>query len=259
MRSHFVFACILLCARCGAGDTQLPAAAAKHLQDAVTALSSNEIHNALAHADSALLFAPQSSHAHFVRGQALYVLTDFAAARQAWERASALEPANFAWWQSLGDVAFQQEDYLASLNYYQRALRINPDAISWHGAAGAYWELSQTEQARSACEKALVLDSTYAPAYLSLSVIAEHEGNLRDALAHAHSALEIAVDDPQSLLTAGRLYRLLEEPTEAIPLLQKALDAAPHSSEVRYNLAQALQQAGLEDEAVQVSKGAKAP
>ena len=259
MRSHFVFAFILLCARCGTDESQLPAAAAMHLQDAVAALSSNQIHNALAHADSALLLAPQSSHVHFVRGQALYILTDFAAARQAWERASALEPANFAWWQSLGDVAFQQADYSASLKYYQRALRINPDAISWHGAAGAYWELSQPRQAQSACEKALALDSTYSPAYLCLSMIAEHEGNLREALAHAHSALELAVDDTQSLLAAGRLYRLLDEPTEAIPLLHKALDAVPHSSEVRYNLAQALRQAGLEDEAVQVSKGAKAP
>ncbi len=134
---------------------QLPPLAAVHLQDAITALHADALQDALAYADSAVLLAPEHPHAHFVQGQAEYVRADFAAARRAWERASALEPANFAWWQSLGDVAFRQSDYAASLKYYKRALRLHPDAVSWHGATGAHWEMSQPVEARRACEQAL--------------------------------------------------------------------------------------------------------
>ncbi len=252
MRRGWFIAFILLTAGCNVEEPSLPAGAAEHLQDAITALRSHAIQEALAHADSALLLAPEHPYGHFVKGQAYYLLADFAAARWAWEKASALEPAYFAWWQSLGDVAFRQADFAASLKYYERALRLSPDAISWHGAAGAYWEMSQPLEARRACEQALALDSTYAPAYLSLSMIAEHEGELHEALRLAHRAIDFGPEYTPSFLVAGRLHRLLEKPLEAIPLLQKALEAAPGSSEIRYNLAQALQQAGLSDEAARV-------
>lgn len=259
MRTAWLITLVLLTAGCEAEKPQLPIGAAEHLQDAITALRSNAIRDALAYADSALVLAPEHPYGHFVQGQAHYVSDDFVAARRAWERASALEPANFAWWQSLGDVAFQQADYAASLQYYKRALRLDPDAISWHGAAGAYWELGQSPAARRACENALELDSTYAPAYLSLSMIAEHDGELHEALRHAHHAARLAPEHPPSLLAAGRLHRLLEEPLEAIPLLRRALQATPNSSAVRYNLSLALQQAGLHDDGAKVWQGATKP
>ncbi len=259
MRTILLIALFLATAGCEEEAPQLPVGAAEHLQDAITALRANATHDALAHADSALQLAPEHPYTHFVKGQAHYVSADFVAARRAWERASALEPDNFAWWQSLGDAAFQQGDYAASLTFYERALRLSPEAVSWHGAAGAYWEMSQPLAARRACEKALALDSTYAPAYLSLAIITEHDGELREALWHALQAARLAPEHLPSLLAAGRLHRLLEEPLEAIPLLRRAQQAAPNSSAVRYNLALALQQAGLDDDAAQVWQGATRP
>ncbi len=233
--------------------------AALQLQDAVAALRESDLERALALADSAVALAPHHPHSHFVQGQAYYALAEFAAARSAWERVVTLEPRNWAWWQSLGDVTFRQQEYASSLRYYKRSLRLHSDPVSWHGAAGVYWELGRPLAARRACARALAVDSAYAPAYLSLSLIAEHAGELEQALRFAEQSMRHGPGEMASLLAAGRLHRLLGNPHEAIPLLQKALRGAPQSVEAHYNMAQALQDAGRAEQAARVMAGATVP
>lgn len=244
---------------CAAQPEALPPAAAPRLQDAIKALRESDPERALKLAEGVVALAPQHAHAHFVRGQAHYALADFAAARAAWETVAALDPGNWAWYQSLGDAAFQQRDYSASLAYYKRSLQLHPDPVSWHGAAGAYWELGKPQEARRAIARALALDSTYAPAYISLSLIAEHAGQLEEAMHFAEQALSLGPGEISFMLAAGRLHRLLGRPREAIPLLRQVLDAAPLNAEARYNLAQALRDAEMAERAARVMAPATDP
>ena len=226
--------------------------AAFHVQEAVKRLQQDLPADALAHADSAIALAPWHPHGHFVLGQANYVLGNYAASHAAWEHTARLDPENWAWWQSLGDVAFQLDDYGASLEYYERSLEMHADPISWHGAAGALWEMNRPHEAQIACEMAVALDSTYAPAYLSLAMFAEHDGLLDDALRLATTALALAPGSVPALTAVGRLTRLAGTPREAIPYLRQALQVAPDNREIRYNLAQAYHMIGESDKADKV-------
>ena len=169
--------------------------------------------------------------------------------------ASRLDPDNWVWVQTLGDVAFQEADYQASLDYYLRAVRMHPDAVSWHGAAGGYWEMGLTEEAWDACHQALILDPDYAPAYISLAMIAEHMGELDDARSYVEQSLSLTPDNPASLLAAGRLARLTGNEDYAVSVLKKALQQVPGHPEIRYNLAMALLQAGEIEQAATLLEG----
>jgi tetratricopeptide (TPR) repeat protein len=206
-------------------------------------------------AEQAVQMVPEHPHPHFILGQAHYVRGNYSEARRSWETASRLEPDNWTWLQTLGDAAFQQADYQASLDYYLRAGRKHPDAISWHGAAGAYWEMGLTEGARDACHQALVLDPDYAPAYISLAMIAEHMGELEDARYYVEQALSLSPDNPANLLAAGRLARLTGNEDYAVSMLNKALGQVPGHPEIRYNLAMALLQVGEGEQAAALLEG----
>ena len=240
---------------CGSSPAPLPESAAILLREATLALNENAPGRAISLAERAGQIAPRHPHPHFILGQAHYVSGNYTEARRSWEMASRLEPENWVWLQTLGDVAFQQEDYQASLDYYSRAVRMHPDAVSWHGAAGAYWEMGHTEDAWDACHQALILDPDYAPAYISLAMIAEHSGELEDARNYVEQALSLSPDNPANLLAAGRLARLSGNEDYAVSVLKQALEQVPGHPEIRYNLAMALLQAGESEQAAAFLEG----
>ena len=240
---------------CESAPASLPDSAAILLQEATIALNENAPGRAISMAEQAVRIAPGHPHPHFILGQAHYVLGNYTEARRSWEMASRLEPDNWVWMQTLGDAAFQQEDYQESLDYYLRAVRLHPDAVSWHGAAGAYWEMGHTEDAGDACHQALILDPDYAPAYISLAMIAEHMGDLEDARNYVEQALSLSPDNPANLLAAGRLARLTGNEDYAVFVLKQALEQVPGHPEIRYNLAMALLQAGEGEQAAALLEG----
>lgn len=240
---------------CESAQTPLPESAAILLQDATIALNENAPGRAISMAEQAVQTAPGHPHPHFILGQAHYVRGNYTEARRSWEMASRLDPENWVWVQTLGDVAFQQEDYQASLEYYLRAVRMHPDAVSWHGVAGAYWEMGLTEEAWDACHQALIIDRDYAPAYSSLAMIAEHMGDLEDARNYAEQSLSLSPDNPAGLLAAGPLARLTGNEDYAVSVLNKALEQIPGHPEIRYNLAMALLLAGESKQAFALLEG----
>ena len=234
---------------CESAPAPLPDSAAILLQEATIALNENAPGRAISLAEQARQIAPWHPHPHFILGQAHYVSGNYTEARRSWEMASRMEPENWVWLQTLGDAAFQQADYQASLDYYLRAARMHPDAVSWHGAAGAYWEMGHTGDSWNACHQALILDPDYAPAYISLAMIAEHRGELEEARNYVEQALSLSPDNPASLLAAGRLARLSGNDDYAVSVLSKALEQVPGHPEILYNLAMALLQAGKGEQA----------
>ena len=256
MRSRWLFLIQLVwILGCEPAPAPLPESAVILLQEATVALDENAPGRAVSMAEQAAQIAPGHPHPHFILGQAHYVRGNYTEARRSWETASRLEPDNWVWLQTLGDAAFQQADYQASLDYYLRAVRMHPHAVSWHGAAGAYWEMGLTAEAWDACHQALILDPDYAPAYISLAMIAEHMGELEDARNYVEQALSLSPENPASLLAAGRLARLTGNEDYAISVLNKALEQVPGHPEIRYNLAMALLQAGESEQAAALLVG----
>ena len=241
MRSLGIAIVLLQIGACrGTPDLMAPGPAA-HLELAVQALQANDASRALAHAESARVQVPMHPYPHAVKGQALYALGQFEHAFHAWQVAYNLEPRNWRWAQSLADAAFQAGRYSAALRYYQEAARIHPDPVSWHGGAGALWELGRPTETRQSCEQALELDSTYAPAHGCLSMVAEHAGDLERALLHAQAALQLDGRNPAYWLAAGRLERLRGRYHDAAALLSTAITLDPDHDEIRYNLELTLQ------------------
>ena len=232
-----------------AAEQPLDPIAATYLNQAIQALRDQDPERTLVLTDSAGAYASDHPYTYFVRGQAFYVLGRFDDARAAWGRTLALEPDNWAWWQSIGDVAFRQRNYPESLAHYRKAARMHPDPVSWHGMAGAYWEMGLPDSARLACEQALVLDDAYAPAYLSLSRMAEEDGRFPEALQHANAALRLNPDNLAYQYTAGLMLLRNNRYDEAVTALKAVEKYRPQDIGVLLNLGQALQRSGQTEEA----------
>ncbi len=232
-----------------AAERPLDPVAATYLNQAIQALRDQDPARTLVFTDSARAYAPDHPYTYFVRGQAYYVLGRFDDARAAWDRTLELEPDNWAWWQSIGDVAFRQQKYPESLAHYRKAARMHPDPVSWHGMAGAYWEMGRPDSARLACEQALTLDAAYAPAYLSLSRMAEEEGLFPEALRHADAALRLDPDNLAYQYTVGLMLLRNNRYDEAAAALKAVERHRPQNVGVLLNLGQALQRAGQTEEA----------
>jgi O-antigen ligase len=81
---------------------------------------------AIARADDALSFNPDSVPAYYVKAAALARLGDYARARSTLLQATQREPRDFVTWGLLGDLALRHGDRAQAARYYGRAARLSP-------------------------------------------------------------------------------------------------------------------------------------
>ncbi len=144
---------------------------------------------------------------------------------------------------------------------YEQTLKIAPDyAVAWVGLANNYAEqagayLRPIEEgyrlAREAANKALAINSEYAPAYAILGYIAMIFGNDPIAAAkHLEKALELEPANLDIIREAARLVEMLGRLDEANVLLEYTTARDPVSSEGHANLGRSYRVAGRWDDAI---------
>ena len=155
--------------------------------------------SALALADSAKHLAPELAEGHFARGRILTALKRFASADSSYRRALALSPDYRGAWYSLGNSALRQGKPVQAIARFQRSADNHPTAAAFVHMGHAYAELNNPDSAQAAYERALELDSTYAPAAIMMGQLHKERGALEQALAYTRRAWRLKPDDPERM------------------------------------------------------------
>lgn len=208
------------------------------------ALRQHEFQFAIRLVDSAAAIAPQNPNVPFLKARIYSELGRWNTADSAYKETLGLKPDYRGVWNNLGNNAFRQQNFLAAVNYYRKELQENPASIPWRGLGRAYVELGKVDSARSAFQEAIRIDSSFTPAYLSLTFLLEDEGEYEAALSHISQALAITPENTEYRYMVGVLQFKTMDYESAVATLRPVVEKWPWHHGSHYNLGQALVRSG---------------
>ena len=110
------------------------------------------------------------------------------------------------------------------------------DAEDWYDLA-CDLELSSTEEARTAYERALELDPSHVDAHVNLGRLLHEDGAPAAAEKHYRAALELDPDHDTAAFNLGVALEDLGRLREAMTAYERAVELDPHNADAHYNLA----------------------
>ncbi|KPK44277.1 MAG: hypothetical protein AMJ65_03530 [Phycisphaerae bacterium SG8_4] len=164
----------------------------------------------------------------------------------------------------LGRVAFQRQQYKEAINYFEKAMSIEPEADVLHYRLGmAYRALGEAERAREELAQAgerrpVIVDPLLgivhshirgAQHYLRRAAAAESEGDLQAAIGFYKVAVSVAPFDINALLRLGQLQAFSAEPEQALESFSRVLGLEPGNAIANYFFGTLLEQRGEDAEA----------
>jgi serine/threonine-protein kinase len=177
-----------------------------------------------------LRMTPDNAPAYSNLGVALGALEDYAGARDAYEKAIALNPA-YSTYSNLAVIYYKSGDYARSIKTYERALKLNDrDYRPWGGLAEACERAGQASKARDAYQRASELarnevarepNDAQTTSYLA-SYYAKL-GMREQALESIEKATILAPADRGVLYRAALIHEMLGNRAAALQWLKAAL------------------------------------
>jgi tetratricopeptide (TPR) repeat protein len=219
------------------------------LRQGEEALRQNEFDFALALADSAQKLTPQSANVFFLWARIYSEIGQWQNAEAAYRKVLALEPGYRGVWNNLGNNAYRQQEYYRAIGYYKKEFETNSAAIPWRGIGRAYVELGKVDSAEYAFQRAVSLDSLYAPAHFNLALLYEDEGEVEKALRHAQHAWDSDRQNLEYRYLVGALLVKNRKHEQALEVLREVIEKWPWYRGAQYNYGQALVHLGRQAEA----------
>ena len=183
----------------------------------------------------------------------------YPAAIQRMQEAIAASPKNAAFYDQLGSIYAQQQNWPMAEDSFQRSIQIDPAFAMAHLHLGVALESAAQgrpgtdEQWTSALEelnKAVSLAPESASAQLELGKALVNAGRDEDAISHFRKASTL---DPPAVEADNQLAMALQRTgavADAIPLFEKVIGAQPQNGPALTNLALALVQTGKAKDAI---------
>ncbi|HEV2117744.1 MAG TPA: tetratricopeptide repeat protein, partial [Terriglobales bacterium] len=165
-----------------------------------------------------------------------------AEARQSFERAVKL-PSSYPdtlpnAWNNLGLIAAQQGRIDQATQYFQEALRLNPNLlVALENLGNAYRQQKEWDQARATFERALVLDPESPGANYGLAMVYAAGDDPEHTYDYLQKALQFRPDYPEALNNLGVLYLRTRRREQAVSTLQQCMRVAPAFDQCYLNLA----------------------
>jgi tetratricopeptide (TPR) repeat protein len=132
---------------------------------------------------------------------------------------------------STANVSYELKRYEEALDSYDRALAIRPDFAHALGNRGnVLFELKRYEEALDSYDRALAIQPDFAQAHHGRATVLSTFQLIRyeEALDSYDRALAIQPDFAEAYHGRGNLLRTFGRIKEALPLLEKAVELAPH-------------------------------
>lgn len=136
-----------------------------------------------------------------------------------------------------GDEYRKQGEFANAINWYHRALDINPDNAMVHTNFGScLLSLGRVEEAKARFLKAIELKPDLATAHCNLGIVLLQQGQPERAAESQLEAIRLDPDFAPARLHLGTLYLGQGRLPEAVEQLSEAVRIAPHDSYAQFNL-----------------------
>jgi tetratricopeptide (TPR) repeat protein len=140
-------------------------------------------------------------------------------------------------WQYLGLVALMDDDRVAALARFERALELDPEFAAAHHYLGVALEQEgRLEEAEARYRKAVACDSRYALPQIRLGYLAFDRKEYENARRAFERARAIDEDEYMAHLGLGEIARWRKDWDEQLEHCQRAAELAPDDSNVRNQL-----------------------
>jgi superkiller protein 3 len=137
-----------------------------------------------------------------------------------------------------GNNACENKLYKSAIEYYQKAIDINPnDAAAYNNMGLAYDYLQNYDEAIRCFQKAIAIDPNSVNAYYNMGIAYYNLGNYREAIRCYKKAIAIDPNDAAAYNNMGSAYADLEDYREAIRCYKKAIAIDPNDAAAYYNAA----------------------
>jgi len=151
---------------------------------------------------------------------------------------------------ALGIAAAESGHYQKAVDYYGRALEINPDYASAHYNLGnAYLALKKYDRAEAAFSRAVELDRHLVQAYLNWGNLYLETGRFDQAARVFQRGVSQNPGAAELYVGWGLSFHFRSLYSQAASAFQQALEIEPDLAPAHYNLACALARTGLVDQA----------
>lgn len=146
----------------------------------------------------------------------------------------------------IGEVQRRKGDYAGAVATLQQARAILPDnSVALSALALTFDQAGRYSEAKQVYEAALKVDANNGYTLNNLAfLIAEHGGDLEDALTKAQRAKQVFPTLNEVSDTLGWIYLKKNMPDNAIEIFKDLVAKAPNHATFRYHLAMALSQKG---------------
>ena len=140
----------------------------------------------------------------------------------------------------LGAAAFSLKDYQVAIDFFEKALKIQPDSAPACINLGlSFNELKQFTAAIAAFDRAIELKPDYAQAHWGRGCAKQGQNKLADAIASFGKAIQIKPDYYEAYLDAGNILQVMN-PAAAVTAYGKAIELKSDSPIAYSNCAVAL-------------------
>jgi tetratricopeptide (TPR) repeat protein len=173
-------------------------------------------------------------------------------AEQMYRTVIARDPDHRGTWINLGNLLADQNKREEAVSAYRKALREHPRdddcqasapgiaAAALTNLAGCLSELGRQDEAMEACQRALSLDATYAPACSNLGMILGAQGEFEDAVTAHRRAVAADPDYAKGHANLAVALRVIGALDEALTASHRAVALDPVDPLIRFNHAHAL-------------------
>ena len=173
---------------------------------------------------------PNQPNSYRSRGGAYYILENYPAALDDYNKAISLNP-NFAYaYHNRGNVYIRLGEYETALSDYNQAIELAPEfAVSYYNLGNTYYLMEEFEKAIESYDQAIFHDPNYVYAYHNRGITYSLMGELEKAIESYDQAILLAPDYELFINYQDEAYSLLSTQESADNLQQPTSDLGGHA------------------------------
>jgi predicted O-linked N-acetylglucosamine transferase (SPINDLY family) len=168
-----------------------------------------------------------------------------------YRQARVAAPKNFDALHLSGLLAQQQKSWSDAIDFFRKALQINPKAVTCEvRLAGVLLAIQRSVEAEHYLRHVVAIKPDYHEGWDQLAICLKAQDRLAEAIACHEKVVTLKPDDAAGWVNFGFTLRVSGRPTEALRCHEKAQTLAPNFAAARFGRAQALQQLHRPREAI---------
>jgi Flp pilus assembly protein TadD len=172
-------------------------------------------------------------------GVHLFQLGEFSEARECFQTALELKPADPVLLYNVGQCCDRVDDVANAERYYNECLLATPNhADCRHALASMLVRVGRKQDAAQMVQAWLAREPKLAAAYAEDGWLWHQSGDLPRAQARLHQALELDPHDTRTLVELARVYEAMQRPDRAVALYERVLVLHPREIEIEKRLKQ---------------------